>query len=211
MNNLIDRLTADLRPVRRRSPRRDLLLLLALGVAETIFYLLLRGMRPDMDAAMVEPSFWWKAGSLAVLVVVGGVTAFGSFDPAGSPRRGLRAAGIVAALVLASGWMIDAAGDGGQVLLDRLAWRDGIDCLFAVVVLSLPPILALGLMMRRGAPTDPRRTASAVGLTAAAWGGLVFVFRCPHDDPLYIVFWFAASILLVVLAARLILPRLARW
>lgn len=211
MTDLIEKLTADLRPVARRRPGRELAALVVLAVVEVILYVALGGMRADMDAAMVTPAFWWKAASLAVLAAVSTATVLASLDPSRSPRRGLRLVGLVTAVAVGAGWAIDAAGAGGAALLDRLMWRDGIDCLFAVVALSLPPIVALGLMIRRGAPVDPARTAAAAGVTAAAWGGLIFVVRCPHDDPFYVAFWFAASILLVMLAARVLLPRLIRW
>jgi hypothetical protein len=78
-------------------------------------------------------------------------------------------------------------------------------------VLSLPAVIGLGLLMRRGAPTDTGGTSLAVGITAAAWGAFVFVFACPYDDPLYIVVWYSVGCGLVTLLARLALPHLTRW
>jgi len=209
---LIDRLAGELRPVRRRVPLRDAAVLGLLGIAEIVIYLVLRGgMRPDMPMAMGLMAFWWKAASLAVLALIGGVTALAAFDPTRSPRRGLRGFAVAAAVAIVAGWGIDAASAGVGPLIARLDWREGLDCVFAVVVLSVPVLLALGLLMRRGAPTDPGGTASAVGLTAAAWGGAVFVLACPHDDPLYVALWFAVAIGIVAWLARLVLPRLTRW
>ncbi len=208
---LIERLAGGLRPVRRRLPLRDAAMLAVLGLIEIGLYVWVRGMRPDMPVAMGRMAFWWKAASLVILVAVGGVTAMAAFDPTRSPRRGLRGFAIAAAVAIAAGWGIDAASAGVGPLLIRLDWREGLRCVGAVVVLSLPALLALGILMRRGAPTDPGGTAAAVGLTAAAWGGAVFVLACPHDDPLYVAVWFAVAILLVAAIARLVLPRLTRW
>ena len=60
--------------------------------------------------------------------------------------------------------------------------------------LSLPPLLALGLLMRRGAATDLEGTSWAVGVAAAAWGAFVFVFACPKDDPLYLAVWYLVGV-----------------
>jgi hypothetical protein len=49
--------------------------------------------------------------------------------------------------------------------------------------LSIPPAVALGVLVRGGAPTDRAGTAFAAGLSSAAWGAFVFVFACPSDDP----------------------------
>jgi hypothetical protein len=208
---LIERLAGSLQPVRRRLPARDAAILLALGLVEVVGYVAVRGMRPDMPEAMDRMAFWWKAASLCVLALIGGATALGAFDPTRSPRRGLRGFAVAAAVAIAIGWGIDAASAGIGPLLARLDWREGLRCVGAVVVLSVPALLALGVLMRRGAPTDPGGTASAVGLTAAAWGGAVFVLACPHDDPLYVALWFAVAIGVVTWLARLVLPRLTRW
>lgn len=208
---LIDQLAGGLTPVRRHDLRRDVLILAALAIVEVAIYVAVRGMRPDMDMAMGLMSFWWKAASLGILAIIGGATALRAFDPVASPRRGLRRFAAAAAVALAIGWAIDAARVGGTALLARLDPHEGMLCVGAVVILSLPALLAFAVLMRRGAATDPAGTAAAVGLTASAWGGLVFVLACPHDDPLYVALWFTVAIGIVGLVARIGLPRLTRW
>jgi hypothetical protein len=96
-------------------------------------------------------------------------------------------------------------------LVDRLNWRDGLQCVAKMVLLSLPAVIGLGFLMRRGAPTDLGGTALAAGIASAAWGAFVFVFACPYDDLLYTAVWYSLGCGLVTLFARLILPRLSRW
>lgn len=208
---LLDALAAGLVPVRRRSARRDWAAFALLGAVEVAAYIAVRGMRPDMDDAMSRMAFWWKALSLVVLAAIGVATTIVALDPARTPRRGLRAFGWVAAAALATGWGLDAAAGGAAVLAARLDWREGLACVGAVVVLALPALALLGLLLRRGAATDPRRAATAAGAAAAAWGGTVFTLACPHDDPLYVALWFAVAIAGMTLMARLALPRLTRW
>jgi hypothetical protein len=209
---LLDALAADLTAVRRPSPTRDFALLAGLAVTECVLYLVLRGgMRPDMGDAMGRMAFWWKVASLLVLAVIGVATTLATLSPERSPRRGLRTFAATAAVAVTLGWILDAAHGGGSDLIARLNWRVGIDCLGAVVMLSVPPLVALVVALRRGAPTDTRGVATAAGVAAAAWGGAVFTFACPSDDPFYVVVWFSAAIAIVAAAARLIVPRLTRW
>ena len=208
---LVRRLAQDLRPVRRRSIARDALLLCLAGAAELALFLWLGFMRHDMPAATRQPSFWWKLASMGLIALAGGAVALPSFSPTRSPRSGLRWLALMLAFCLAAGWSVDVLRDGVPVLLARLNWRDGWQCVYKMALLSLPALAGLGLLMRRGAPTDVDGTAWAVGIASAAWGAFVFVFACPHDDPLYIALWYSVGCGLVILAARLILPPLTRW
>ncbi len=213
---LIDRLSVGLKPVRRRTVGVDAAVVGAICLAELALFLGLGfpglgAMRPDMPVAMRHPSFWWKLAALALIAVASGLVALLSFDPARSPHRGLRGVVAIAAACLAVGWGLDAGRDGWTALLARLDWHQGVRCMLKMVLLSIPAALGLGVLMRRGAPTSVRGTAWAVGIAAAAWGGFVFVFACPSDDPLYVAVWYGAACLPVAGSARLLLPRLARW
>jgi hypothetical protein len=208
---LIDRLARGLKPVRRRTPGGDWLMLALLCAIELGLFLGLGFMRPDMSMAMEQPSFWWKSASLGLIALVGGAVAVLSLDPAASPRGGLRWLMTIAACCLLAGWLIDASRDGLPNLAARLNWPDGLLCVMKMVLLSVPAVIGLGLLMRRGAATDAAGTALAAGIAAASWGAFVFVFACPHDDPLYIAVWYAIGCGLVTAFSRWTLPRLTRW
>jgi hypothetical protein len=210
-DSLVDRLSQNLRPVRRRSVRREALLLLLLGVVEVAAFLGMGFMRPDMPVAMEAPSFWWKLTSMGLIAVLGAGVAILSADPVRSPRRGLRWILVCIVVIFASGWLIDAAGNGLADLVRRLAWTQGLQCVWKMVVLSIPAAVVLGGLVRRGAPTDRSGTALAAGLSSAAWGAFVFVFACPSDDPLYIAVWYTVGCSIVTLLGRAILMRLSRW
>jgi hypothetical protein len=210
-DQLLDQLASELKPVRHRSARGESLILAMLCAIELGLFLGLGMMRPDMPVAMGLPSFWWELGSLGLIALIGASAAILSFDPAESPRRGLRWLVAVVALCLAIGWLIDASHHDVPALASRLDWHEGVRCVCQMVLLSVPAAIALGLFMRRGAPTDLEGTSLALGVAAAAWGAFVFVFACQHDDPLYIAVWYTVGCGLVTLFARLALPRLARW
>jgi hypothetical protein len=208
---LIDRLARDLRPVRCRSFGSDFMMLIMLCAIEFGLFLGFGLMRPDMPMAMQQPSFWWKLSSLGLIALMGGLVAVLSFDPTASPRRGLRWLMVIVACCLLAGWLVDASRDGLPGLAARLNWPDGLQCVMKTVLLSVPAVLGLGLLMRRGAATDLEGTAFAAGIASATWGAFVFVFACPQDDPLYIAVWYAVGCGLVTAFARVTLPRLARW
>jgi hypothetical protein len=208
---LIDRLASDLKPVRRRTAWSDALALVVLCAIELGLFLVMGMVRSDMPMAMHLPSFWWKLASLGLIGLVSGTVAIMSLDPARSPRRGLRWIVALIAVCLASGWLLDASRDGFSTLINRLDWVNGLQCLYKMVVLSVPAVIGLGLLMRRGAPTDHAGTALAAGLAAAAWGAFVFVLACPFDDPLYVAVWYSLGCGAITVFARFTLPRLTRW
>jgi hypothetical protein len=210
-DSLVDRLSQDLRPVRPRSIKWEVLLLLLLGAVEVAAFLGMGFMRPDMPVAMEAPSFWWKLTSMGLIAVLGAGVALLSINPVRSPRRGLRWILVCVAVIFASGWLIDAAGDGLADLVRRLDWTQGLQCVRTMVALSIPATIALGGLIRRGAPTDRSGTALAAGLSSAAWGAFVFVFACPSDDPLYIAVWYTAGCSIVTLLGWWILMWLSRW
>ncbi len=182
-----------------------------LGIIEVGLFLAFGLMRPDMPTALHLLSFWWKLSSLGVIALVSGAVTIHSLDPIRSPRRGLRWVSVLIVLSLAAGWMIDASHGDYASLLVRLDWRNGVQCFFKTATLSVPAVIGLGLLMRRGAPTDRGGTALAAGLAAATWGAFVYVFACPFDDPLYVAVWYSLGCAMVTLVARIALPRLTRW
>jgi hypothetical protein len=82
-------------PAGPRTDTRRALLRFALATLPGIALLLVAlGARPDLTTVMMRPFFWWKLSTMAVLAAIGLVTALRSFDPASSPRPGLRRATI---------------------------------------------------------------------------------------------------------------------
>lgn len=208
---LIETLVGELRPVPRPRFGRQILVLLALATVELVGFLALGTMRPDIGAALGRAAFWWKMAGLGALALMGVTVALRSFSPVSSPRTGLRRWVLAVAAIVGAGFMLNFAGLGVDGLVDRLMWRMGVECLTVMTVLSLPPVIALGCMMRRGAPTDHPASAAAVGVAAAAWGAFIFAFHCPSDDPFYIVVWYALGCAAITLLSRAILPSISRW
>jgi hypothetical protein len=208
---LVETLSQDLKPVRPQSVKRDAAILCIVAVLEFAAFLGAGLMRPDMPHAMHMPSFWWKLASMAVVAISGVTVALLSADPTRSPRAGLRLIAIFIAAILATGWLADAMQDGFGELLGRLDWQMGIQCTWKMVTLSVPSVIALGILVQRGAPTDRFGTSLAAALGSAGWGAFVFVFACPSDDVLYIATWYSIGCGIVMIVGRSILAQLFYW
>ena len=81
IESLVERLSADLRPIRPRSILREAAVLFILGLVELAAFLAMGFMRPDMPVAMAAPSFWWKLASTGLIAVLGAGVAIISIDP----------------------------------------------------------------------------------------------------------------------------------
>jgi hypothetical protein len=146
------------------------------------------------------------------IIAVSGITvALLSADPTRSPRAGLRWLAIFIAAIFATGYLADPMHGAFGELFRRLDWRMGIQCIWKMVALSLPLVVALAILIRRGAPTDRSGTALAASLGSAGWGTFVFVFACPSDDVLYIAVWYSIGCGIVAVIGRSILAQLFHW
>jgi hypothetical protein len=210
-DDFLDGLVGDLKPVRRRDARFEALAFAGLCAIELALWLISGHVRPGlMYVAETTPTFWWKTASAAALATLGAATAIGSLDPTRSPRRGLVTLVVLVATFFFVGALL-ALNAGLANLGGRLDWTDGLTCVAKVALLSAPPAVVFGLLLRRGAPTEIRGTALAAGVGGAAWAVFVYFFACPHDDPVYILVWYPIACAASTLAARLALPLVGRW
>ncbi|WP_176598089.1 MULTISPECIES: NrsF family protein [Sphingobium] len=203
---LILRLSANLMPVKRRSPWRDAAFLLLFWAAELAAILGLGLMRPDMGQVIGSAYMLWKLGSLALLAVVSCAIAVRSFSPMTTPGRGLLLMLALTGMTMSAGALVGSADSVGSPFVHRLAPVHGLLCASSILVMSLPILAVMTHLMRRGAPTYPKGSALAAGMAAATSGALIFAFCCPVNDPLYVIIWYAAGCATVTTMARWLLP-----
>jgi hypothetical protein len=207
---LIDHLSRDLEPVRPRTVFSEARILMILFVIELGLYLGARMFRPDIAFAIYLPSFWWKLLSLGLIGTVGGIATILSVDPTGTSKGRLRfILGLIATSLL-SGWLF-CMPDWLPLPASRLNPMQGLHCIYNIFLLSIPFTIGLGLVIRRGAPTDLEGTASTAGIAAAAWGAFIFTFACPIDDPFYIALFYSIGCGAVLMCSRRILKYIAHW
>ena len=207
----VDRLVATLTPVRPRKAWRDALWLAALAAVELTLVVSLQAPRPDLSTAMAGPMFWWKLASCVGIAAAGAAALLAVLSPDAKTHAGRRgmvgAAGLAGAIGLVL-IVIRTLPASVQMTLD---WREDLACVGMVELYALPMAVAALWLARRAAPANPRAAALAAGVLSAAWGAALFVWWCPHDDPLYIVVWYGLALALGAGAAWMLLPRFLRW
>lgn len=208
-DRLIEALVAD-----RAAPARPIAPLLvgalALGglVSLAVFAVEL-GVRKDIAAALAT----WRFDLKLALVALAVVLAFGLCQALAAPtagpaalRRLLPLLGLAAALVAVELAVSPAASWG-----TRLVGSNAAFCLTFIPILSLAPLAAALLVLRRGAPASPALAGAAAGLLAAASGALLYAFHCFDDSPLFVMTWYSLAAVPVVALGALAGRRLLRW
>lgn len=84
-------------------------------------------------------------------------------------------------------------------------------CLFCIPFLAIIPFALLIWALRKGAPTDLRRSGAVAGLVAGAIGAAVYSFSCPSDSWLFVFVGYSAALALCSMIGAQAGPRLLRW
>lgn len=168
------------------------------------------GVRPDLEAAVLEPMFWVKLafpGSLALAAVV---AAFRLSRPGARPGRVpvALAAPFIAIGVLAVAALLDAPPQERAAMIMGGTWSF---CLFNVPLLALPVLAATLWAMRGLAPPRPALAGAAAGLLAGAIGAMVYALHCPEMQAPFIAVWYVAGMLVPAAVGALLGPALLRW
>ena len=211
LDALIEELAEDLVPVRSRRLWVDISIMALVGVIELALLFALGFAHLDMHRMLMQPTLGWRLASLGLISLMSGFLAIRSFDPTYSAKGSLQRLALLIAICLVYGMVMGGGMPSGTSMIHRLDWTSGVQCASKIVLLSVPPLIALAVLGRRGAPTDMRRTPLLIGLAAATWGAFVFVFACPFNGPTYIVVWYGVGCGIVTLASRILLPHFVRW
>lgn len=210
-DELIDRLCADLRPIRHGAVPLRLGVGIAVGVLVSAFLMLfVLGPRPDMARAAATGMFWIKCAYTLALAGIGIWAAERLARPAAEARQ--RLAWLVAPLgavtLLALAQLAAAPPQiRGSIIFGRLANV----CPWLVVLLSIAPFVGLVWAMRGLAPTRLRLAGAVCGLAAAGAGSFVFSFHCVENTAPFLAVWYTLSVLAVGLTGSLLGPRVLRW
>lgn len=203
-------LVADLKPVTPLKQRRGMALAmvaLALGAALLVATL---GLRRDFAAGHPEPMVTTAAGIFLVLAVA---SAWAVVDMV-RPGVGLRRDGWGWTALMAAVLPGSALGLAGMDLWqNRPVTIDpgGVMCLGLGLGTGLITLAALVLWLRRGAPSSLRRAGMLAGVAAGAAGAFAVSLWCPHDNLMHIGVWHGATVVVMGLAGRWLLPRWIIW
>ena len=84
-------------------------------------------------------------------------------------------------------------------------------CLSLVPIFSLPPLAALILALREGAPQNPTLTGALAGAAAAGVSATIYATNCTDDSPLFVATWYPLATGFVMALGALAGRRWLRW
>jgi hypothetical protein len=205
---LVEALVAD-----RGKPRplgRSLGLALAAGAAlSLVLFFVELGVRADIGPALAT----WRFDLKVAMVLLGLGLAFGVCLDCARPdrlRHPLRRL-LPLAAVLALAVAIELVSVPAASWERRLVGTNSMICLPMVPLLSLVPLVAALVILRRGAPVSPALAGAAAGLLAAFCGASLYAFHCFDDSPLFVATWYTLAVIPVVALGALAGHRLLRW
>ncbi|MFM5895836.1 MAG: NrsF family protein [Novosphingobium sp.] len=209
-DNLIANLVDELRPVRRLQQRSGMARAMLVLVAGTAIMTLGFGVRLDLAEGRPDPTFLISAGLFLVLALASG---WGVVDMAlpyvGTRREGWGWTALMAGVLPVSALVLTFAGwlRGQGLTIDR----DGMRCMGFGIIIGLLTATTLVTWLRRGAPSRPERAALLTGVASGAAGIFAVSLYCPHSDLVHIGIWHGATVIVMGLAGRVLLPRLLAW
>lgn len=208
---LIQQLTAEVRPMSSHALLRRLLAGLAVGIAIALLVLLLSvGVRADLRTAVFTGAFWMKwfyAGSLSVI----GFTwcAHLARPDAKSNKLPYWMLAPIAVLLLVA--LYDLYHAPPAAVHKLWMGHSALICPFNIMGFALPVFVSVALMLRRLAPTQLRLAGFAAGCVAGASGAVVYALYCNESAAPFVLIWYSTGMLLPALLGAALGPRLLRW
>lgn len=209
-NPLIDRLVADLAPVRPMRMREGLGSALAMAAVTVLASAVLFGLRGDLMSGALDPVYILSLGLTLMLAIASAVAVV----QMGRPQVGGRSSGWAWAAAMAALLPLASLITNIQFYAETGATAisgGGIHCVYRGIVLSLAMSAVLTLWLRRGAPTSPTRAGWLTGIAAGSIGIFAVALGCDANDIGHIGFWHGLSVIGSALLGRLIVPPLVRW
>lgn len=208
-DDLVAALAAD---SRTEPPPRSVLwpaLVLALAGAVLLVWLIL-GFRADLLQSLVTPLPAMRYVLTAALGVLGLRLALVLARPEGRSLARLWPLAVPVAVALGLlVWAYVATPVEGRQM--ALVGKTMVTCLVTIPLLSILPVTAILLALRRGATTSPALAGFAAGLGGGGLAAMAYAMHCIEDSPLFYVTWYGLAIGGVTVAATLIGSRTLRW
>jgi hypothetical protein len=207
--DVIQRLIADLEPVRPLRPPGWRALLWLGAVAAIAFALAAVADRPAVAARLTAaPDMWLSAIGSALTMVLAAIAAFQLSLPDRTPRWAWLPLPAALLWIGASGagclriWLVPGT---HAAVLD-----DSKDCIAFILALSIPLSVLLLAMLRRGHTLQPGLTAVLAGCAAAAAAATLLVFFHPYDASATDVVVHMVAVAMVIIANQALGGRLLR-
>ncbi len=170
-------------------PRRVALALAVGFIASFVVFMAALGPRPDFMAAAHTMRFDLKFLDTLALLTPALLLCLRLSRPEAS--AGTLLAWLLAPVALLGvAVAVELASVPRELWLAKLVGKNWYHCLTMVPLFSLPPLAALILALREGAPRFPALTGAMAGMAAAGASATIYASNCPDDSPLFVATWY---------------------
>lgn len=208
-DEIVDHLTADLKPVRRTiSPVLGAALWLTVSAAFIGVLVWHHGMRPDIGRLLDGTGYQTQFVACVATAVLGALATFMISLPGRSRRWALLP--TPGLLLWLSGTGIGCYVDWVRAGPEGLVLGSSFSCLGWITVVSLPPIAVLIIMIRYAAFVRPGLSLCLGTLSAAALASAGLMLFHEIDATLMIFAWHSVAALLLLALAKIGAPIFGR-
>ena len=193
---LIAALSADAAPA--PPLRRRVGAALAIGAClSLVVFMTAIGPRPDVMSAMHTMRFDLKFLETLALLAPSLLLCLRLSRP--EATAGSLLAWLLAPIaLLAAAVAVELATVPSALWMTKLIGTNWWHCLTLAPIFSLPPLAALILALREGAPRHPTLTGALAGAAAAGVSTTIYATNCTDDSPLFVATWYPLATAIVV-------------
>ena len=210
-DQLIELLTADLKPVDRGRISRALIMALAIG-ATAAFSAMFLFLKPRHEMFDSRNLIFLLAKLLFTLGVVASAAMFlPRFARPGTDGRSILpfvALPFVAIIALAAAAL---ASSHWSTWGNMIVGKNWLTCFFSIPLFATVPFAAVVWALRIGAPTDRTRAGATAGLVAGGLSAAACALPCADDSFPSIALWYGLMIGICTSFGARLGPRLLRW
>jgi len=208
-DDLITRLSADLKPVRPMAMQRLLIgALLLSAILAVIAMLMLLGMRADMATATGTMAYWTKFAYTLALALLGLAATMVLARPDGRTRwPWLGAIVLLGTLLILAVVQLARADDMMPLIMGASIRR----ALIYIPILSLPVLLGTILALRRLAPRNVTLAGFAAGIMSGGTGAWIYTFACDEAGMMFLALWYTLAVAIVGGIGAVLGRFLLRW
>ena len=163
------------------------------------------GIRPDFADMAVRMPFGFKLAYTGSLVVGTSVVALYAATPGASATA--LCAISPAVMFLACGAIFDPT---GFPIMGRTNTAV-VFCVSSILFLSLPAMILMLVVMRKGAPTQPLFAGAVVGMLSASVGAMAYTLACKNDGTAFVAIWYTAACAIMAFIGAVAGHRVLRW
>jgi hypothetical protein len=180
------------------------------GVISFSLFMAALGMRPDVARAAHTMRFDLKFLDTLTLALPSALLCLRLSRP--DARPGVMALWLVAPFVLLAGAVaVEMTVVPEASWAAKLVGSNALHCLTLIPLMSIPPLSALIVALREGAPARPAWTGALAGAAAAGLAATIYATNCTDDSPLFVATWYPLATLVVVAAGALAGRRFLVW